>query len=140
VIRITGDDPISGMVIALCILTAANFPTICCYVITVFKRAILPQQLPKYTKNIMKKFIVMAIMAIGSVYTPSFAQDNVPSKKQDKEQRKADKKERNLNDTKYKQDKKQDKLDKKDRKMHKKQRKVNKEQRSVDKQTGADQK
>ena len=73
----------------------------------------------------MKKFIVMAIMAIGSVYTPSFAQDNVPSKKQDKEQRKADKKERNLNDTKYKQDKKQDKLDKKDRKMHKKQRKVN---------------
>ena len=88
-----------------------------------------------FKKKVMKKYIVMALMAIGSVYTPAFAQNQPQTKKEDREQKRADEQQRELNNTRDKEAKKQDKLDKKNRKMHKKQRKVNKEQRSVDRQT-----
>ena len=36
----------------------------------------------------MKKHIIIALMAIGMGYMPSFAQEQVQSKQQDKEQKK----------------------------------------------------
>jgi hypothetical protein len=74
----------------------------------------------------LKKFILIA--AIGSIAfaTPSFAQDQTPTVKQDKAQRKVAKKQ-------VKMDKKESKMDKKESKMNKKQRKVDALQSPVNK-------
>jgi hypothetical protein len=85
----------------------------------------------------MKKYIFIAIMALGSIGTSSFAQQQLPTKGEEKDQKRADNKQRDINDARYKMDKKQDKKDKKVRKMHKKERKVDAQQRSVDRQSEA---
>lgn len=87
-----------------------------------------------YKNTIMKKYIVIAIMAIGLSNTHAFAQERVPTAKQDAAQKKEDKNHKKLNETQEKQDKKEYKADKKERKMHKKQRKANVEQRKVNEQ------
>ena len=96
----------------------------------------------------MKKYIVIALMAIGSTSTTTFAQQDVPArqtlpskqddknqKRDDKHQRKEDRKKSEVNSLELKRDKKQMKQDKKERKMHNKERKANKEQRHIDKHT-----
>jgi uncharacterized protein HemX len=82
-----------------------------------------------------KRIIIMAAIA-GTIFTsPSFGQEQVPTKRDDREQKRADHKNEKLDDTQHKLDKKQDKMDKKNRKMHKKHRRVDAQQRSVDQQT-----
>jgi len=81
----------------------------------------------------MKKYIIIAVMAIAGTCTPLCAQQ--PQNGKDAQQQKtADKQQHKLDDTQQKLDKKQDKADKKTRKLHKKIRKENSAQRSLDKQ------
>lgn len=88
----------------------------------------------------MRKFIVIALLAIGTGGAPAFAQKPVPSKTtenkeilDDKEKQEKHEDKASLNRKKDKVDKKEEKMDKKERKMHKKQRRVNEEQRDINK-------
>jgi len=87
----------------------------------------------KIGKRNLKKFLLIA--AIGSIAfaTPSFAQEQTPTLKQDNAQRSVDKKNEKLKNAQHKVDKKQVKMDKQESKMNKKQRKVDALQSPVNK-------
>jgi len=74
-------------------------------------------------RKIMKKIVIIGIMAIGLSNLSCYAQEQVQTKKEAKEERKIDEQERKMDKTKDKLDKEKDKLDKEKRKLDKKQRK-----------------
>ena len=82
----------------------------------------------------MKKYMIIAIMAIGMGSTTSYAQHQVPTKKAENVQKKNLEEKQDKATDNNRMDRKVDKVDKKERKMHKKQRKVNAEKRAQNEQ------